>query len=300
MAEVHPDFHQTELCPVFNITRVITLFRTTLGTHHREEPEIYGFWELVSVEKGTLTTQIGEDSYEVSAGQVILYPPEIPHLFQRIHDDGCRIGIISFVSPTGQEAYLKLLTGRVYTLHAEERHLLQQLFQEGSEVFRDYESDCPQVGMYAPEDTPQIRLFKLKLRMETLLTALSEYGAARPAVPANRKNRDAESLHSAEAFMKTHLAEHLTVEQIAENCGMSGSMLKRLFQEQVGQGVMTHFNDLRMAEAMRLIRTSTLNLAEISERLGFSSQFYFSRAFRKHVGVSPSEYGRQTEKQVEE
>lgn len=300
MAEVHPDFHQTELCPVFNITRVITLFRTTLGTRHHEEPEIYAFWELVSVEKGTLTTRVGEDSYEVSSGQVILYPPEIPHVFQRIHDDGCRIGIISFVSPADQTSYLKLLTGRVYTLRAEERHLLQQLFREGSEVFRDYESDCPQVGMYAPEDTPQIRLFKLKLRMETLLTALSEYGTARPTAPANRRNRDTESLRSAEAFMKTHLAEHLTVEQIAAGCGMSSSMLKRLFQEQVGQGVMAYFNDLRMAEAMRLIRGSSLNLAEISERLGFSSQFYFSRAFRQHVGVSPSEYGRRAGQKGEE
>lgn len=298
--EVHPNFHQTELCPVFNITRVITLFRTTLGTHHHEDPEIYSFWELVSVEKGMLSVQIGDESFDVSSGQVILYPPNIPHYFQRIHEDGCRIGIVSFVSPSEQEAHLRALAARIYTLRSEERHLLQQILQEGSKVLRDLGSSCPEEDMSVPEDTPQIRLFKLKLRMETLLTAISEYETVKPESSANRKNRNTESLQKVRAFMQEHLTSHLTVEQIAAGCGMSVSMLKRLFREQTGQGVMAYLNDLRMTEAMRLIRTSTLNLAEISERLGFSSQFYFSRAFRNHVGISPSEYGRRVKQEPEE
>ena len=53
-----------------------------------------------------------------------------------------------------------------------------------------------------------------------------------------------------------------------------------------------NFLDLKLKEAKRLIRESSLNFTEISELLGFNSLHYFSRLFKERVGMTPSEYAR--------
>jgi AraC-like DNA-binding protein len=51
-----------------------------------------------------------------------------------------------------------------------------------------------------------------------------------------------------------------------------------------------YLNHLRMQRAVQLLNTTNLSIKAISDQLGFSEQFYFSRAFRKLHGHSPSEH----------
>ena len=71
---------------------------------------------------------------------------------------------------------------------------------------------------------------------------------------------------------------------------MEVHQLMRLFQRHFGVSPLEYRNKLRMEAAGRLVAHSTLPMKEIAERLGYRSPLYFSTAFRRTFGLSPSRY----------
>ena len=57
-----------------------------------------------------------------------------------------------------------------------------------------------------------------------------------------------------------------------------------------GTGAKEYITRIRIEKAKNLIETSSLTIAEISEKTGFASQSYFSTAFKSHTGMTPSQY----------
>ncbi len=93
-------------------------------------------------------------------------------------------------------------------------------------------------------------------------------------------------------FMKEHLREPLRISTLAAVVNLSRSHYTTLFRRATGYGPLMYLNHLRMQRAVQLLNTTNLSIKAISDQLGFSEQFYFSRAFRKLHGHSPSEHRR--------
>ena len=70
---------------------------------------------------------------------------------------------------------------------------------------------------------------------------------------------------------------------------ISISYLKLLFKNYAGISPKIYFNQLRARHAAQLLKKD-LSVAEVAEQMNFSSQNYFTVFFRKHMGVTPSEY----------
>lgn len=71
---------------------------------------------------------------------------------------------------------------------------------------------------------------------------------------------------------------------------MNYAYLSSLFKKQTGKSITAYKNELLIAQAIDLFKTSNLNVTEVSSALGFSNPFYFSRVFKRVTGVSPSVY----------
>ncbi len=81
--------------------------------------------------------------------------------------------------------------------------------------------------------------------------------------------------------------------ELAKKLGVSYSRLRFTFREQTSYSPREYENLCRLNRAGDLLRFGADNVSEIAEQLGFSSAFYFSRAFKKHFGVAPSQWKRQ-------
>jgi AraC-like DNA-binding protein len=103
---------------------------------------------------------------------------------------------------------------------------------------------------------------------------------------ADPRERVAKSIE----FMKGHLDEPLQVPALAAMVNLSRSHYTTLFRRVTGYAPLNYLNHLRMQRAVQLLNTTTFSIKEISDQLGFSDQFYFSRAFRKMHAHSPSEH----------
>jgi AraC family transcriptional regulator of arabinose operon len=93
-------------------------------------------------------------------------------------------------------------------------------------------------------------------------------------------------------FMKGHLREPLKVATLSALANLSRSHYTASFQRVTGYAPLSYLNHLRMQRAVQLLNTTALPIKQISDLLGFSDQFYFSRAFKKMHNHSPSEHRR--------
>lgn len=86
-----------------------------------------------------------------------------------------------------------------------------------------------------------------------------------------------------------------TVESLGRQAGMSRAGFARRFSALIGQPPLAYLAWWRMTSAGRLLKDTDLSLAAVAQQVGYTSEFAFSRAFRREFGIAPGRYRRQDE-----
>jgi transcriptional regulator GlxA family with amidase domain len=93
-----------------------------------------------------------------------------------------------------------------------------------------------------------------------------------------------------EAFARANFSKPIGVDDLARVAGMSRFHFGREYRKQRGITPGKYLAALRFEQAMELLQGEALSVSEIAERCGFGNADYFSHAFRKRFGFSPTEY----------
>lgn len=91
-------------------------------------------------------------------------------------------------------------------------------------------------------------------------------------------------------YIQNNLNANLTLNDISDNSFISQSNLRKKFKEETGFTIGQYIDNLIFAKAKHLLLHSNISIKEISEALGFTEQFYFSRRFKEKNGITPSQY----------
>jgi AraC family transcriptional regulator len=118
------------------------------------------------------------------------------------------------------------------------------------------------------------------------LSQQMELGYRRTSDPRIRK---------AIAFLRENLGVEIDMNKLAEHCGLSRAHFFALFHRCTGVTPNVYFNVLRMETAIRDLSANASSLTNISYDLGFSAPSHFTRFFKQHLGITPSEYRRVVE-----
>lgn len=89
-------------------------------------------------------------------------------------------------------------------------------------------------------------------------------------------------------YISSHLTEEMTVDAIAEACYISRYHLMHLFKEETGYTLFDYITEKRLALARELLKTGR-TVTEVCFGCGFKNYSTFSRAYKKHFHISPSE-----------
>jgi AraC-like DNA-binding protein len=96
--------------------------------------------------------------------------------------------------------------------------------------------------------------------------------------------------------LERNLAQPLYLRHLAEVASMSPTAFSRRFAQRIGMTPIRYRLLLRLNEAARLTWAAPeLQIAEIAHRVGFDDPVYFHRAFKRHFGVTPAQYGRRSQ-----
>jgi len=107
---------------------------------------------------------------------------------------------------------------------------------------------------------------------------------------AETNSRDNNFLDKIRAIVHAHIADDtFGVSELADEIGMSRSNLLRKIQKSTNASASQFIRRIRLEEGMKLIKESSLNVSEISDKVGFSSTSYFIKCFREEYGFPPGE-----------
>ncbi len=115
------------------------------------------------------------------------------------------------------------------------------------------------------------------------------YMKERNIVLMNRNQSHVDMIARARLRIRESLENPITIQQIAEDIGVSYSSFRKLFKEHTGFSPATYQQDLRLQRAKELLSTTDMSIKEIAYRLNFESPDYFSAKFKQKTGRKPSE-----------
>jgi len=98
-----------------------------------------------------------------------------------------------------------------------------------------------------------------------------------------------EVIEQARAFIHTHYMESLTLSKLAEHCGMSAKSFSYLFNKYIGVSPIDYLIQHRMKRARELLMMSHYSIKQVAASVGYEDALYFSRLYKKHYGVAPSQ-----------
>lgn len=105
------------------------------------------------------------------------------------------------------------------------------------------------------------------------------------------KSKRPDMLIEVQKYINRHyFKEDLSIAEIANKMEVSQTYLIRLFKRNLKITFVEYLTNVRIKNAIILMRDPTLTLSEIAELVGYNTQHYFNNVFRRHVGISPQEY----------
>jgi two-component system response regulator YesN len=104
------------------------------------------------------------------------------------------------------------------------------------------------------------------------------------------KLQDNKPIRLAKQYIQEHYSEQIKLEDVANKVYLSPSYFSNIFKKETGQNFTDFLVDYRMQEAKELLRNADLSVNEIADRVGYVEQRYFSKLFKKVVGIKPTEY----------
>lgn len=99
-------------------------------------------------------------------------------------------------------------------------------------------------------------------------------------------------VRAATDYLDRNLKQKVTIDALAEHCGLSASRLAHLFRAQVGYTPQQFLEVQRMNRAAQLLEMTSQSIKEIAAEVGFDNPFYFTLRFKKKTGMSPRAYRR--------
>ncbi len=97
-------------------------------------------------------------------------------------------------------------------------------------------------------------------------------------------------LDAAQAYMKQHLHGHVDLQSLATHSKLSKYHFSKRFKALTGHSPIQYFINLKMQHACHLLDASSQPVKQVAGALGYDDAYYFSRLFKRVIGLSPDQY----------
>ncbi len=213
-----------------------------------------------------------EQEFELSAGDLFLVSRRTLNSYIADSQDPWEYAWVGFNGAIANKLVLQLPFSKSKPIHHTQN--VTQLENILQEMYSSH-------GFSPKEDTAMIGhlyLFLSKLMHETMHTE------------TQNKNTSTQYVLDAIKFIQGNYSHCISIDDVAKSIGVSRSHLYRVFMANIGKSPIDYLTEYRINEACNLLQSGNLSIAEVAISVGFFDQFYFSRVFKKLLGMPPSKY----------
>ncbi|BBH21302.1 hypothetical protein Back11_26470 [Paenibacillus baekrokdamisoli] len=289
------EYLRTKLKPLVLIHNLITMYYFEFAKDYVFHGESHDFWELVYTDKGEVEVTADTSQHRLESGSIIFHKPNEFHSFYASGGTAPNIIVISFDT---KSKVMKQFENRIQRLDDAERNLLSEIIREAMQTFM-YPFEHPLILRDNPliggEQMIRSLLEQFLIRLlrsdNRVLTGISLLSVAQEIEKHDLKRAVIQ-------LMQERIRESLSLEDISLALRLTKTKLKDDFKKQTGYPVMKYFMRLKIDMAKMQIRETKGNFSEIAEDLGFRSVHSFSKAFKKTIGMTPTEYARSVQARI--
>ena len=262
----------------------ITMFESHYDSTYVFPGESHDVWECLYVLNGALCVSADDKVYRLTENQIIFHKPMELHKFSIESEEGADLFIFSF-KLTGNLA--SRLEDKVFRLSEAQKNTVLSLLEyvrgqysalrERREVSRCY------VYLEISTQVPEFMQVLTTYIYQLFLSLISNGHASKVSTEPN-----AILFRKAVNYLDKQVHSQPSVFEVAEFCNTSPASLQRIFHKYAGMSVHKFFLKLKIIAATEMLREG-VNVTEVAEKLGFSSQAYFSACYERETGKRPSE-----------
>ncbi len=282
----------------FRITSLVNVSYYDLPTDFVFPGEAHNFWELGYVDRGQVIEYRDGQAYLLKAGEMALGKPNTFHSCRVWQDKPAAIVNIAFSVEGELPDHFQ---NEIITLGTVEKQCMAVIVREAEQTFAHFDNEPAAIRLEKLPDAPygsqQIICNRLEELMIYAFRNKSRVPMERRRLVADVRADPAVMTKRLQTYIQQNYAEKLTLQSIAQVHGISTTKLKRIFREEIGSSVITYVTGVRIKEAKRLLRQRELNFSQIAECVGYESIHYFSKVFKKHTGMTLTEYTRSVRKE---
>ncbi len=286
------NFTRIKFTESFVADNLITIFYMEIPKDFSYGGESHNFWEMVYIDKGEMLCTAGKKQFILKSGELIFHKPDEYHNLSGNGRTSSNISVLTF-DCYGEE--MDYFEGKIFRLNAEEKNLLSMLFTEGRSALHTESENNPLVqGMKVSRDAQfgysqiiknLLEIFLIKLRRNTDIFSKEsrrQFNVDGVNIPVRIK--------SVLDYLNENIYGKISISQISERFGISESLLKKEFSLCYNGGIINYYNNRKVQEAKKLIRSGEHSFSEIADMLGFDTPQYFSKFFKNITNMTPTEY----------
>jgi len=146
----------------------------------------------------------------------------------------------------------------------------------------------PLVGIYLGELKTYNTLTSLKSGIKRMIYDFTRY------VSQYSDETYSPVVNMAIMYIKEHVYSQIRVEDIADHCAVSVSSLQHRFRQETGMSVSEKILSYKTGKACYFLRYTSMSCIDIAFKMGYCSQSYFIKQFKREMGITPSEYRSRT------
>lgn len=227
--------------------------------------------------------------YELQEFDIVGIPPNVLHKSQYPAGSPCRRLIIQFNMPKNvvglSNEYERLLS--VF-------HRDVPIFRFDSEMQKKLYGKLNDIFLLAPKTDP-IRNLIIHQKFIEFLTILFLNQDSNQYTDKSEMSTMEKKIYSIAGYIHAHYPEELSLELLAEKFCISPSYLSHQFRNVTGFTVTDYIQMTRIRNVQAMLINTRIPITEVSAPCGFNSFSQFNRVFRKHIGISPSLYRKQSQ-----
>lgn len=262
------------------------------NVHFFEFPENYStendkhpFYELLFVAGGKLKVESEDYTGILNKDEVIIHRANEYHSLASIGSTMPTVIIIGFDLDSGE---IDKFSSSPVRLADEDIKKLAEIVKEGRNVFAP-PYDIPVYDMKKKKNQPFGAEQMLKNLLEYFLVGLSrKFSGENEAEEQSFSSKL--SVNEIINYIDVNYKEKITIDELAFIFKTNRSTLCKEFKLNTGKTIAEYVADKKLESAKRKIKSTDKTFTEIAEELNFESIHYFTRFFKKHMGISPKTY----------
>lgn len=268
---------------VVSVEKIISVYKYSFDKNYAYSGESHDFWELIYVEDGRLLVSSGDTTYNMQLGDILFHRPGDFHSVRCDGSGSARVVIISFDS---HSAAVDVLGDGKTGVPIELRDRIGAILSEADSCFEIGTSPLePKAD--APIGAEQI----LRSELESFIIRLIRLRADKTDDRFLFTSRDELERRLAEdivGYLRENVTGRVTLDDVCSRFHFGKSHICHIFKSRTGTTIVRSLIDMKLERAREMLSSGAYNVSETSEALGFDSPQYFSKLFRRNVGVPPS------------